>query len=171
MSATTVKTIINNVDEIIGAVSGETLERAAMAGGQVIEAQAKINVNNTFSSKSTGGAGLAGSIQTVVSDKSETSVTVDVGPTVIYGRIRELGGLIKPVFAKMLSWLMDDESDTGKQKVVGKRFVTEDGRVFAEAVQVFPTPYLRPAADESQDKIEQAVSYQLKKQIEQAASE
>lgn len=154
MSATTIKTVVNNVDKIIGAVSGEQLERAAMAGAQVIEAQAKINVNRVFSSKSTGGAGLAGSIQSVVSEKSDTSVWVDVGPTVIYGRIQELGGIVRPVFAKALSWV----DDSGV-------------RIFAKMVQIPPRPYLRPAIDENKSKIERAVEYQLKKQISEAASE
>lgn len=154
MSATTIKMVVNNVDKIIGAVSGEQLERAAMAGAQVIEAQAKVNVNRIFSSKSTGGAGLAGSIQSVVSEKSDTSVWVDVGPTVIYGRIQELGGIVKPVFAKVLSWVDDNGV-----------------RIFAKMVQIPPRPYLRPAVDESKSKIERAVEYQLKKQISEAASE
>ena len=169
MSATTVRIIRNNTRAIIGAVTADKLKRAAMAGGQVIEGAAKVNVNATFSSKSVGGAGLGGSIQTVISEANNTSAWVDVGPTVIYGRIRELGGLIKPTSAKMLSWLLGSGSGTGKQKVIGKRFVS-DGRVFAEAVQVFPTPYLRPAVDDNMDKIEQAVGYQLKKQIEQVAT-
>ena len=161
--------LLNNSAAIRKAVTGEQLKKAALAGGHVIEANAKINVEKTFSSKSTGGAGLGGSIQTVIAKAGETSAWVDVGPTVIYGRIRELGGMILPSSKKMLSWLIGSGSGSGgKQKVVGKRFVTEDGRVFAEAVQVFPTPYLRPAVDEHEREIEQAVGFQLTKQLEQA---
>ena len=143
---------INNVAKMRGAVSGEQLKRAVLAGGHVIEAQAKINVEKTFSHKSTGGAGLGGSIQTVVSKATEHEAEVDVGPTVIYGRIQELGGIILPVKAKMLSW-MDD--DTGE-------------RIFAKMVQIPARPYLRPAVDEHKDKISDAISYHLQKQIKEA---
>ena len=144
---------INNVAKVRGAVSGEQLKRAVLAGGHVIEAQAKINVEKTFSHKSTGGAGLGGSIQTVVSTSTETKAEVDVGPTVIYGRIHEFGGIILPVKAKMLSW-MDD--DTGE-------------RIFAKMVQIPARPYLRPALDEHKDEIVDAMMHQVKKAIEQAA--
>ena len=166
MSKPRVITLENNVKAILKAATGDTLKKAALAGGQVIEANAKINVNNTFSSKSTSGAGLGGSIQTVVSKSTKTRAEVDIGPTVIYGRIRELGGLILPIHGKMLSWLLGNGSGTGKQKALGRVFVNKEGRVFAERVQVTATPYLRPAVDEHENEIRQAVGYQLKKGIE-----
>jgi len=67
---------------------------------------------------------------------------------VIYGRIHELGGIILPVHAKMLSWV-----DNGK-------------RIFAKRVQIPARPYLRPAVDEHENEIGQAVGHQLRKQIE-----
>jgi phage gpG-like protein len=142
--------LLNNSAAIRKAVTGEQLKKAALAGGHVIEANAKINVEKTFSSKSTGGAGLGGSIQTVIAKAGETSAWVDVGPTVIYGRIQELGGIVLPVVAKMLSWV-----DDGK-------------RIFAKKVQIPARPYLRPAVDEHKAEIEQAVGYKLRSQIEQA---
>lgn len=152
MSDTRIIELVNNTDNIIRAVTRESLKQAAMAGGQVIETNAKINVEMTFSSKATGGAGLAGSIQTVVAESSDTKAEVDVGPTVIYGRIHELGGIILPIFAKMLSWV----TDTGE-------------RVFANKVQIPARPYLRPAVDNHIDDIRDAVEHQLKGGIERAA--
>ena len=143
----------NNVKAIRGVVTGAALKSAVMAGGQTLENYAKINVEKTFSGKSTGGAGLGGSIQMVVSTATEIKAEVDVGPTVIYGRIHELGGIILPVKAKMLSW-MDD--DTGE-------------RIFAKMVQIPARPYLRPALDEHKDEIVDAMMHQVKKAIEQAA--
>ena len=143
----------NNVKAIRGVVTGAALKSAVMAGGQTLENYAKINVEKTFSSKSTGAAGLGGSIQTIVSTATEIKAEVDVGPTVIYGRIHELGGIILPVKAKMLSW-MDD--DTGE-------------RIFAKMVQIPARPYLRPALDEHKDEIVDAMMHQVKKAIEQAA--
>jgi len=142
------KIVKNNVAAVKKIVSGDALMKAALAGGQVIEGNAKINVNNTFSAKSTGGAGLAGSIQTVKSKSTKERATVNVGPTVIYGRIQELGGIILPIYAKMLSWV-----DNGK-------------RIFANRVQIPARPYLRPAVDEHEKEIVQAISFQIKKGIE-----
>jgi hypothetical protein len=153
VSKSTVVIKINNIPGIRKAVTGEALARAAQAGGHVIEGYAKINANNVFSSKSTGGAGLGGSIQVVLVESTATSASVDVGPSVIYGRIQEFGGVIKPVHAKMLSWV-------------------DDGvRIFAHMVHLPPRPYLRPAVDEHMKDIEQAIGYQLQKQISGAAGE
>jgi len=151
MNKTKIVTLSNNFGAVRKAVTGAMLEKAALAGGHVIEANAKINVEKTFSSKSTGGAGLGGSIQTVLSEKKPTRASVDVGPTVIYGRIQELGGIVLPVTAKLLSWV-------------------DDGvRIFAKRVQIPARPYMRPAVDEHESEIVQAVGYQLQQQIEQAA--
>lgn len=147
MSKTTVIKLVDNFDAVRKQITGEGLMKAAMAGGFVIEANAKINVNKTFSSKATGGAGLGGSIQVVKSKATPDIAEVDVGPTVIYGRIQELGGIVLPVYAKMLSWV-----DNGK-------------RIFAKRVQIPARPYLRPAVDEHERDISQAVGFQLKKQI------
>ena len=141
---------INNVAKVRKAVTGAQLKAAVLAGGHVIEGYAKINVEKTFSHKSVGGAGLGGSIQTVLSKSTATSAEVDVGPTVIYGRIQELGGIVRPVIAKMLSWV-------------------DDGvRIFAKLVHIPARPYLRPAVDENLDRIGDAISYQLREQIELA---
>jgi len=137
--------------DAIRAVSGDTLAKAVMAGGQVVEAYAKINVNETFSSHATGGAGLAGSIQTVLDKADESSAEASVGPTVVYGRIHELGGTILPIHGEYLT------------------FQTYDGQWHKVKVVHMPArPYLRPALDSHQDEILQAVGYQLKIGIEKA---
>jgi len=152
MAATSRKILINNCDKIKKSVTGEQLARAAQAGGHAVEAFAKINVEHTFSGKSTGGAGLGGSIQVVLSESTNTKASVDVGPTVVYGRIQELGGVILPVHAKMLSWV-------------------DDGvRIFAKMVHIPARPYLRPAVDEHKQEITDAISFQINKQISEAAS-
>jgi len=148
MSKSKVIVLKDNFAAVRKQITGEGLKKAALAGGFVIEGNAKINVEKTFSSKATGGAGLGGSIQTVVSKSNDKIAEVDVGPTVIYGRIHELGGIILPVHAKMLSWV-----DNGK-------------RIFAKRVQIPARPYLRPAVDEHENEIGQAVGHQLRKQIE-----
>lgn len=142
-------TLENHFPEVKGQVTGDVLMKAAQAGGHVIEAYAKIKVNMTFSHKATGGAGLGGSIQVVASKSTKIRAEVDVGPTVIYGRIHELGGVILPVHAKMLSWV----ADSGE-------------RIFASRVQILARPYLRPAVDEHENEIRDAVGFQIKKGIE-----
>ena len=143
-----VEILTNQFPDLKRAVSGAGLANAAKAGGHVIEGNAKVNIGNTFSGKSVGG--LAGSIQVVLDKSTETSAEVSVGPTVIYGRIQELGGVITPVAAKMLSWV-------------------DDGvRIFAHMVHLPARPYLRPAVDEHRQEISDAVEFQLRKDIEQA---
>jgi phage gpG-like protein len=139
--------------DVIAAASGDTLAKAVVAGGHVVEAYAKINVNEKFSSHATGGAGLAGSIQTVLSTSVENSAEASVGPTVIYGRIHELGGTILPIHGEYLT------------------FQTYDGEWHKmKAVHMPPKPYLRPAVDEHQQEILDAIGYQLEVGINKATT-
>ena len=140
--------IKSNVDNIKQALIGGVLRKAASAGGEVVRNYAKLNVRSTFSAKSKGGAGLAGSIIVSVVKSDNTLCTVDIGPTKVYGRIQELGGVITPVYAKMLSWVGDDGV-----------------RRFANSVRLPPRPYMRPAMDNHKDDIIKAVGYQIEKGI------
>lgn len=123
------------------AARGEALGRAAMAGGHVIQDYAQINANENFSAQATNT--LALSIKTILDKASGTSAWVSVGPSVVYGRIQELGGWIKPVNAKVLHFWIDM------------------WEVFTKAVYIPPRPYLRPAADEHHDEIVKAVRASL----------
>ena len=140
--------IKSNVSNIKQALRKDVLKKAALAGGEVIRNNAKLNIRSTFSAKSKGGAGLAGSMVVELVKSTDANAEVDVGPTKIYGRIQELGGIIKPVYKKMLSWIGDD----------GKR-------IFAHQVRIPPRPYLRPALDEHKDEIKDAVGYQIEQGI------
>jgi phage gpG-like protein len=183
MSQTVVRVVRNNTAAIRGTITGDALKKAAMAGGQYIQTQAMLNVNKTFSSKSVGAAGLGGSIKTVLDKADNTSAWVDVGPTVIYGRIQELGGIVKPVHAKKLAIPLPgtkgkpgDYSDLHVQGFGGMvaTLVNAAGKVLfilKDMVQIPPRPYLRPAVDEHEKDIEQAVQYHLKKAIEKVAGE
>jgi len=127
-------------------VRKQVIAKAAMAGGLTIEAYAKINVTKTFTART---GNLLNSISTTLEKSDDTSAKVSVGPTVIYGRIHELGGVIKPVTAKMLHWV--DEGGQHHQ---------------ASSVTIPARPYLRPAIDENSDKILQAVAENLRIEIE-----
>lgn len=141
-----IKEFAGALRKLEGHVRGRVIAKAAMAGGYVIEGHAKINVEKTFKP---GTGNLAGSIQTVLEKSDENSAEVSVGPTVIYGRIQELGGVIRPVTAKRLYWM------------------GEDGQLRSAMVVVIPPrPYLRPAVDENEGRIWKAVSENLRIEIE-----
>lgn len=144
-SPITAKVVIkSNLNAINQSVRKDTLHKAAWAGAEVVRNYAKLNIRSTFSAKSKGVRGLAGSMNIRVASESDKECTLDIGPSKVYGRIQELGGIIKPVYAKMLSWI----NDSGE-------------RVFARSVRIPPRPYLRPAMDEHKDDIVQAVRYQI----------
>ena len=142
----TVVKLENNVARMAKAATGDQLVKALLAGGHVIEANAKINANRVFSSKATNT--LAGSIITEVDKAERTNASVNVGPTVVYGRIQELGGVISAVTARFLHFFIDGVE------------------IFTKEVTLPPRPYLRPAADENHDQIVEAISVQLKRNIE-----
>ena len=127
-------------------VRKKVIAKAAMAGGFVIEAHAKINVEKTFKP---GTGNLSNSINTTLEKSTDTMAKVSVGPSVIYGRIQEFGGVIKPVTAKMLHWV--DEGGQHHQ---------------ANSVTIPARPYLRPAIDENEARILKAVSENLRIEIE-----
>lgn len=149
MSKATVIVLKNSFPDVRKSVTGDGLTKAVQAGGHVIEGYAQINANRVFSSKATNT--LANSIHVELVEASEKSAAVHVGPSVIYGRIQEMGGVIKPVHAKTLSWI-------GSEGV----------RIFANLVHIPARPYLRPAVDEHKPDIENAVGNALMKSINEA---
>lgn len=135
--------------KLSSAARGETLKNAVEAGARVIELNAKLNIERVFSKHSVGV--LANSIMVEVTG-SDRSAEAKIGPTAEYGRIQELGGVIKPVRAPMLVWT---DPDTGEVR-----------RAFS--VTLPARPYLRPAVDEHEDEIKEAVAAQVRRGIEAA---
>lgn len=101
-------------------------------GGGVIQFYAQKNALSTFSSRQTGA--LRNSI-IVESRATDTGAEAEIGPHVIYGRIQEFGGTIRPVRAKRLHFVIDGQD------------------VFARQVTLPARPYLRPAVDDHKDQI------------------
>ena len=133
--------------KLSSAARDQALLDAVEAGGRVIQAEAMINTNAVFSDKATGA--LANSI--IVETKgSGTKASANVGPTVIYGRIQELSGIIKTVSAKYLHFVIDGVD------------------IFTKTVHIPARPYLRPAVDNNRDKIAAAVGETLKRNITEA---
>lgn len=137
--------------EVKGAVTGNTLLKAARAGGGVVETYAKMNASAGRPGLNVDTGALVNSIIVEDGDNSETHAEVNIGPTVEYGRIHEFGGVIKPVAAKMLSWL----NEAGE-------------RIMAHEVHIPARPYLRPAVDEHKDDIRAAIQEQITKDIQGA---
>jgi len=121
------------------------LKRAALSGAYVIEGNAKINIRNKFDWKT---GGLAGSVTTDVTTKNN-KVIARTGPTVVYGRIQELGGTIRPVHAKRLHWV-DDQGQHHS----------------ALQVTLPARPYLAPALEEHTTEVLGAISESLRLDIE-----
>ena len=136
----------DNFPRVRGALTGNMLLSAAQAGGHVIEAHAKINAGSGRPGLEIQLGALVGSINVKPAKVSRTRAEVDVGPTVLYARIHEYGGVIVPRNAPVLTWL---DPETGE-------------RIFASAVHIPARPYMRPAADENKDDVLRAVYTQIK---------
>jgi phage gpG-like protein len=127
----------------LAAASGDTLAKAVVAGGFVVEANAKINASRGRPGLNVVTANLVNAIKAILVKSTETSAECDIGPgDVPYGRIQELGGIIHQTNA----W----------------------GKGIVQDIHIPARPYLRPAVDENISKIEDAVGYQLKKALEGA---
>lgn len=140
----------SNVRKVTDALRGQIVQEALLAAGHMLANFAKLNIRSTFSSRSTGGTGLAGSMTVIVGGAGVKSYA-DVGPTKVYGRIQELGGTIKPLHAKVLAWIGDD----GQMH-------------FAKRVTLPPRPYLRPALDNHADDITTLIKTLIAKGISDA---
>lgn len=143
------------------------LERAAkIARGEIMTAlkraasrvqrQAKINVRQKLNTtgKSTGALS-----RSIITKPNNSRLEVAVGPTAIYGRIHELGGVIRPKRAKALAIPIGETKgspkDYGDMSVVtmgNRAYLAETGNGFIvrrfilkKSVRMPKRPYMRPA--------------------------
>lgn len=130
----TVKIDLEGADELerklskLSKAAATTIAKDAVdEGGAVIQFNAQLNARDVFSDNQRGQ--LRNSIR-VESNTTATGAEAEIGPHVIYGRIQEYGGTIRPVHAQFLHWVID-----GKD-------------VFAKKVTIPARPYLRPAAED-----------------------
>lgn len=134
----------------LAAASGATLVKAVMAGGQVVEAHAKINASRGRPGLNVVTGNLVNSISTKLTKSTDTSAEADVGTGVVYARIHEFGGVIA---AKAGGWL---------RFMVGGQWVT------VKSVHIPARPYLRPSCDEHLSDIGDAIGAVLKGDLEAA---
>lgn len=120
------------------------LMAAVTRGAHEVQARAKINVkrklNTTGESKGT----LSRSI-TVLARPQRLEAAI--GPSVIYGRIHELGGIIKPVKARALFFTVPNAYDVKSKKA------TSSALVMVQQVEIPARPYLQPALDDAQPQL------------------
>lgn len=143
------KWIKNNIGKVIDAISAAELDGAVRDAAHLVRSAAIINIGNTFID--THGTRGLGSIAVVKGKTKPNRVLYNVGPTVIYGRIHELGGTIRPVRKKYLT------------------FRTKDGTWHRVAQVTMPKrPYLEPAVTKNMDKIIALVGEGVKISINKA---
>lgn len=129
--------------ERLGSAMSNALEAAALAGGMPIQNAAKAGAPKRTRT-------LARGIHMETVSKTARSVWIAIGPREIYGRIQELGGVIRPRRAQILAWVTSGPRPRDK---AGWRAARREGRArFAKQVTVPARPYMRPAFDNNKDK-------------------
>ena len=119
-------------------VAEATIKGAVRKASSRVVRQAKINARQTLNTTGQSKGFLSRSITTSdVPGRGVRDFAQAVGPTAIYGRIHEFGGVIKPVKAERLMWRAPDGS-----------FRT------AMSVTIPARPYLKPALETVQPQIE-----------------
>ena len=133
----TVVVLKDNFRAVRNSITGPILLSAAAAGGHVIEGAAKINVSDQPGGLHVRSGALRASIHVSESKQTETYAEVAVGPTVVYARIHEYGGVITTANA---------------------------------IIHIPARPYMRPAVDENEARIDLAVNTRIKNSIDRAVS-
>ena len=128
------------------------LMAAANRAAHIMQARAKINVHQKLNTTGLSKGTLSRSI-TVLSHPSR--LEAEIGPSVVYGRIHELEGTIRPVrgaylwfrvpVAQAISYTKEGKVKAGKMEMSGLIRVKE--------VTLPPRPYLQPALDDSESDI------------------
>ena len=116
--------------ELKRSVSGHAMRQSLLAGGSVVEAEAKNNILYE-------GLIDEGRLRASIAAEAITDNEVLIGTNVVYAAIHEFGGTITPKRAKYLRFYW---------KEIGQWVTTKK-------VTIPPRPYLRPALDENKDQI------------------
>lgn len=130
----------NRFKEVIAAASGDNIMKALLAGGEVVRNHAKLNIQ---AQELVDTSNLLNSISVQEGSGGKTDATVEIGTNVEYAAIHEFGGAIHQTNA----W----------------------GKGIEQTIHIPARPYLRPALDENESSIVDAVGTSLKHQIEGAA--
>lgn len=131
------QTVLANLRKLSTFAQRQTAERALMAGGLPIQNAAKGKAP-----KLTGT--LSRSIHMEADPSGGGLASIKIGTDVIYAAIHEFGGVITPVQAKLLHFVINGED------------------IFAKQVHMPARPYLRPALDEQKAAAIQATAAALR---------
>ena len=126
----------NKFKEVIAAASGENIMKALLAGGEVARNHAKLNIQ---AQELVDTGALLGSISVQEGSEGKTDATVEIGTNIEYAAIHEFGGSIHQTNA----W----------------------GKGIEQTILIPARPYLRPALDENESDIKDAVGQSLVDQI------
>ena len=129
----------NRFKEVIAAASGDNILKALLAGGEVVRNHAKLNIH---AQELVDTGNLLNSISVQEGSGGKSDATVEIGTNVEYAAIHEFGGAIHQTNA----W----------------------GKGITQTIHIPARPYLRPALDENEGSIKDAVGASLKYQIEGA---
>ena len=122
--------------DVIAAASGDNIMKALLAGGEVVRNHAKLNIQ---AQELVDTSNLLNSISVQEGSFGKSDATVEIGTNVEYAAIHEFGGAIHQTNA----W----------------------GKGIEQTIHIPARPYLRPALDENESDIKDAVSQSLVDQI------
>jgi HK97 gp10 family phage protein len=121
---------------VIAAASGDNIMKALLAGGEVVRNHAKLNIQ---AQELVDTSNLLNSISVQEGSFGKSDATVEIGTNVEYAAIHEFGGAIHQTNA----W----------------------GKGIEQTIHIPARSYLRPALDENESDIKDAVSQSLVDQI------
>jgi len=118
----------------------------------------KLNTTGATRKHSTGG----GLRRSIMAQYNLPQLEARVGPSVIYGRIHEFGGVIRPKKGKYLRFIVYGGNYRGpdpRRKRLADMLAGDEGRVvFAKQVTIPARPYLGPALQQAMPDIERRFS-------------
>lgn len=123
----------SKIKQLTSSMRGQIAKDAVDEGAAVVQFHAQLNARNVFSENQRGQA--RNSIREsskqdwIESRTTGNGAVAEIGPHVVYGRIQELGGTIRPRNVEFLHFKIDNRD------------------IFAKSVTLPPRPYLRPAVE------------------------
>jgi HK97 gp10 family phage protein len=152
------KGLKNRIKKLKAAVTPQQVEAAALAGGQIIANDAKERVR-----KRTGT--LSRSLHAEVAERTETTVTVEIGTDLEYAAVHEFGGEVPHpggtpyiVIEGQGAVFMKKDGDYPE----GTKFTQ------AHTIPIPAQPYLRPAFDEKKGEALEEISEAIRDMIKGA---
>lgn len=159
-------------------VQGEALVNTVQAGGTVVVNAAKENIRKQGLIRT---RTLSRSVHQEVTEETDDHAAVDVGTDLEYAAVHEFGGTIQAKSGKYLAIPVGSytgsprkHGDLKLRKTAAGNLVMLDPSgivqyVLKRSVEIPARPYMRPAADENNEKVKEVMARSWQKQIEQAA--